>query len=377
MRRELIRLAVGTLGPGELEGIDLATLDARVQSLGLEAHALRTLSRMKKGAGVREADGQGSGGRVGPDAGAGPDVGIGSNVEAGKDAEPRGPEADRIGAGDGHFEDPLLQSWMKELRERVRAGAARNERADEWIRELVRRLAANEVPVMALKGSAIRRVVPGMGGRPVERVALMVPRDRLAVAEALLEEVPYRKEDLTVELHWRPTDDVPPGIVERCWAGSRSLDEETGSQSLDEETGMRVMAPGHRVLFGAVHAARLALDGELRQLADLALEFPLEDREAEVLAEEARAWPPRMVHGPLWLLARWGVPVPAALAERSQVRWWEAGLSLRVLERVVAGDGLAFLPHHRLVSAAHRWLARSGSMTASLLHTAERLTPTP
>ena len=298
-------------------------------------------------------------------------------------SEPQEPKPEAAEA----FDDPLLSSWVRELRERVRARAEQNQALEQVMVEGVDRLVEGDVPVILIGGAALRYDFESMAGRPLDRMRLMVPRSRMAEAGSILEgsgfgplprtggqggegspgatrpQSSYQKADVTLDLCWQPADEVTPGLVERCWDRSRIA---------DDGSGLRLLTSAHRVACGAAEVAERDLSETLLRLGDLALQFPLSEPEEKELAKEARGWPSRIVHGPLWLLGQWGVPVPRSLTEPVRIRWWETGVTRRVLERVVVGDALAFLSHRRLVSAAHRWLARSGSMTAALLHSAER-----
>ncbi len=347
--RLLIGLAVGTLDPEsfQLSSEEVEKFAPRVDELELHAHALHTL---------------------GPD------------------------------QGGADTNDPTWR-WRAELQRRVHQEAARNFRLDRQVREVASELRAQDIPTMILKGSAIRTAHPGMAGRPQGDVDLLVPEDDLDAAEAVLRgagftfqagyqdreayrrdhfHFPYARDGLVVELHWKPSGELPTGFLGRVWSEAVTLEESSGGKGsrggedsshgkASSDSTLLTLAPAHRVLFSSLHISRHGFVGMLRWLGDLALELPLAPSVEEMLLEEVRSWDPRRIHLPFWLLSRWGRIVPASLTEPARPHSLEVRLLEGVLTELALGRSPGLVPRHRKVSALLAWMKGDGTLMGSVL----------
>jgi hypothetical protein len=341
--RLLIELAVGTLDPEsfQISSEEVEKLAPRVDALGLQAHALHTL---------------------GPD------------------------------RGGSHTNDTTLR-WRAGLQRSVHQEAARNFRLDRQVREVASELRAQDIPTMILKGSAIRTAHPGMAGRPQGDVDLLVPEEDLDAAEAVLRAAgftfqagyqdreayrrdhfhfPYARGGLVVELHWKPSGELPTGFLDRVWSEAVALEkpsggEEPGGGKERSVSTLLTLAPAHRVLFSSLHISRHGFVGMLRWLGDLALELPLAPSGEERLLAEVRSWDPRRIHLPFWLLSRWGRMVPASLTEPARPHALEARFLEGVLTELALERSPGLVPRHRKVSALQAWMKGDSTLLGSVL----------
>lgn len=224
-----------------------------------------------------------------------------------------GPRQQRLGPGPA--------SWLQDLRQRVFAVAVDNLRRDGELREVLARLDEEGIPLVLLKGSALRVERPGLAGRFQCDVDVLLRRTDLERAEAVLAglgfqldesyldrerlltdhfHLGYHRRGATVELHWDIDASSPEGFVGRLWDASRPAEV--------DGCAVRVPSPEHQLLVACLHLSRHAFWGGLRWLADLRFLLPLPAEARERFAAEARVWPRRAVYCPLWLLAGRGVP---------------------------------------------------------------------
>jgi hypothetical protein len=285
-----------------------------------------------------------------------------------------GPSQTRLG--------PEASHWLAELRRRVSAVAVDNIRRDGELAEALGRLAEAGIEFILLKGSALRAARPDLVGRFQCDMDLLLRRDDLGPAEALLTGLGFRLDEsyldreallikhfhlgferrgAVVELHWDLDAASPPGFAERLW-------ERSVAASLDGRP-CRVLAPEHELLFGCLHLSRHAFRAGLRWLADLRLHLPVTPDPSGVaarFAEEARAWPRRAVLCPLWLLAEHGVPGAEALAGDGGAGRVERLLLRRLLAPLLVDEPWMGLPAWRVESALRAWLFSERSLPALL-----------
>jgi hypothetical protein len=217
--------------------------------------------------------------------------------------------------------DPGLAGWFGQLQGKVREVAMDNLQRDEELREAQDRFETAGIPFILLKGSALRMERPGLAGRFQCDVDVLLRREDLERAEAILLELGfeldesyldrerlltehfhlgYQRRGAAMELHWDVDVISPPGFAERLWERSHRVEHEGRL--------FRVLAPEHQLLVGCLHLSRHAFEGGLRWLGDLRLLLPAPPEVRERFAEEALAWPRRAVYLPLWFLAGLGVP---------------------------------------------------------------------
>lgn len=272
-----------------------------------------------------------------------------------------GPRQQRLG--------PEAARWLAGLRARVFAVAVDNLRRDAELREALARLDAAGIPLILLKGSALRAERPGLAGRYQCDVDVLLRRKDLERAEAILLEMGfildesfldrehllaehfhlgYQRRGAAVELHWDIDSLSPAGFAERLWERSRAVEFEGRT--------CRVLAPEHQLLVGCLHLSRHAFCGGLRWMADLKLLLPVEDGVRERFLEEAERWPRRAVHCPLWFLAAQGVPGSEAFPDGLEAGPAERRLLPHLLAALLLGEPWLGLPAWRGERALREWL---------------------
>ncbi|MFL6195931.1 MAG: nucleotidyltransferase family protein [Thermoanaerobaculia bacterium] len=282
-----------------------------------------------------------------------------------------GPRQQRLG--------PAPSRWLAGLRQSVFAVAVDNLRRDEELREALARLDGEGIPFILLKGSGLRAERPGLAGRFQCDVDVLLRRDDLERAEALLlglgftlDESYLRREALlaehfhlgyqrrgaAVELHWDVDAVSPPGFVERLWGFSRAVER--------DGRAFRVLAPEHQLLFACLHLSRHAFHGGLRWLADLRLLLPAPDDIRGRFLEEARGWPQRAVYCPLWLLALHGVAGSEAFPDALEAGPAERRLLQPLLTALLMDEPWMGLPAWRGAKALHTWLFSERSLLSLL-----------
>lgn len=278
-----------------------------------------------------------------------------------------GPRQQRLGPGPAR--------WLADLRRRVFAAAVDNLRRDEELRGALGRFGERGIPFILLKGSALRVERPGLAGRFQSDVDVLLRRDDLDRAEAVLAELGfvldesylergrlltehfhlgYHRHGAVVELHWDVDATSPPGFAERLWERSRPVE-------LDGRV-CRVLAPEHQLLVGCLHLSRHAFCAGLRWLADLKLLLPVPEEVRERFVEEARPWPHRAVYCPLWLLALQGVAGSEALADSLAAGPAERRLLHSLLVSLLVDEPWLGLPAWRGGKALHEWLFSERSL---------------
>jgi hypothetical protein len=296
---------------------------------------------------------------------------------------------------------PEAASWLGEMRRNVFAVAVDNLRRDEELREGLARLDAAGIPFILLKGSGLRAERPGLAGRFQCDVDVLLRRQDLGRAEAILAglgftldqsyldrasmlrehfHLGYQRRGATVELHWDIDVESPAGFTERLWEHSRRIE-------LDG-VACRVLAPEHQLLVACLHLSRHAFCAGLRWLADLKLLLPALPEVRERLVEEARGWPPRAVWCPLWLLALQAVPGAEAFADALDAGPAERRLLQPLLNALLVEEPWLGLPAWRGAKALHTWLFSDRSLFSllpeawgegvrALITPARALTPDP
>ena len=296
---------------------------------------------------------------------------------------------------------PEAASWLGEMRRNVFAVAVDNLRRDEELREGLARLDAAGVPFILLKGSGLRAERPGLAGRFQCDVDVLLRRQDLERAEAILAglgftldesyldrggmlrehfHLGYQRQGATVELHWDIDVESPAGFTERLWERSRRVEIDGGA--------CRVLAPEHQLLVACLHLSRHAFFSGLRWLADLKLLLPAPLETRERLVEEARGWPSRAVWCPLWLLALQGVPGAEAFADALDAGPAERRLLQSLLPALLLEEPWLGLPAWRGAKALHTWLFSDRSLLSllpeawgegvrALITPARALTPDP
>ncbi len=175
---------------------------------------------------------------------------------------------------------PSSAQFLAALAEAFRASAVRSLRMETELARVLAGLAAAEVPCLLLKGVALGQLVyPSPAERPVSDLDLLVPRERLAQAAAVLAGLGYRlhgpspqgrlgqsfyryraelpavgtlpeNQGLLVELHWSLAE--LPYYMDRInmaevWesarplGGRRTLDNDDGRRTLDNDDGRRTL----------------------------------------------------------------------------------------------------------------------------------------
>jgi hypothetical protein len=244
-----------------------------------------------------------------------------------------------------------------------------NLRRDEELGEALARLAEEGIGLVLLKGAALRAERRDVAGRFQCDVDVLLRREHLERAEALLLEMGFRLVDsyldraglldrhfhfgferrgAVIELHWDLDASSPAGFLDRFWARSREV--EHGGRSV------RVPAAEHQLLFGCLHLSRHSFFEGLRWLADLKLLLPLAGDAGERFAAEAAGWPSRAVYAPLWLLASHGVAEAAELARGLDAGPGERAVLRRLLPALLLGEPWLGIPGWRAAEALHAWL---------------------
>ena len=281
--------------------------------------------------------------------------------------ETLGPRQQRLGPG--------AAAWLAGLRQRVFAVAVDNLRRDEELREALGRLDAAGIPLILLKGSALRVERPGLAGRFQCDVDALLRRADLERAEAILRQLGfqldesyldrerllaehfhlgYQRRGATLELHWDVDVVSPPGFTERLWENSRVV--------ASKDRTVRVLAPEHQLLVACLHLSRHAFHSGLRWLADLRLHLPVSADVERRFVAEARGWPSRSVYGPLWLLAELGAEGLGGLPDRLEAGPAERRLLRRLLIPLLLSEPWLGLPVWRGAEALHAWLFSQRSL---------------
>ncbi len=272
--------------------------------------------------------------------------------------------------------EPAAARWLADLRQRVFAVAVDNLRRDEELREALARMVGEGIPLILLKGSALRAERPGLAGRFQCDVDVLLRRPDLERAETVLTDLgfvldesylgreallnghfhlAYQRRGATVELHWDIDVTSPPGFTGRLWERSREM-----------EGGLRVLAPEHQLLVACLHLSRHAFCQGLRWLADLKLLLPLSGEDRERFAAEARSWPGRAVYSPLWLLARCGAAGSEDFPDPLEAGPAERRLLHPLLVSLLVGEPWLGLPAWRGAKALHAWLFSERSLLGLL-----------
>lgn len=241
------------------------------------------------------------------------------------------------------------------------------------------RLRAEGIGLILLKGSALRLEAPGRAGRFQCDVDVLVRREDLERAEAILLEMGFRLDDsflgreellrrhfhfaferrgAVLELHWDLDHTSPPGFVDRLWRESRTVEADGRS--------WRVLSPWHHLLFGCLHLSRHGFHAGLRWLADLRSQFPVEPGVAAAFEQEARAWPSRPVRCPLWALGELGFAEARTLAGDGGADPFERALLRRFLVPLLLAEPWLGIPSWRLEHALRGWLFSERSLPALL-----------
>ncbi|MEO6193867.1 MAG: nucleotidyltransferase family protein [Thermoanaerobaculia bacterium] len=281
-----------------------------------------------------------------------------------------GPRQQRLG--------PRQAAWLSGLRQQVSAATVQNLLRDEELGEALARLAGEGIDLMLLKGAALRVERRDLAGRFQCDVDVLLRREHLETAEALLSGMGFRLDDsyldrqgllenhfhfgferrgAVIELHWDLDASSPPGFLDRFWARSRAV--------VSPGCALRVPSPEHQLLFGCLHLSRHSFFNGLRWLADLKLLLPVEGAR-EGFAAEAAAWPRRAAYGPLWYLAACGVPEAAELADGFGADRVERALLRRLLPALLLGEPWMGLPGWRAAKALHEWLFSEEPLLAFL-----------
>jgi hypothetical protein len=272
--------------------------------------------------------------------------------------------------------DPGLAGWFGQLQGKVREVAMENLQRDEELREALARFDEAGIPFILLKGSALRVERPGLAGRFQCDVDVLLRREDLERAEAILLELGfeldesyldrerlltdhfhlgYQRHGAAMELHWDVDVISPEGFTDRLWERSHVV-----------EGGFRVLAPEHQLLVGCLHLSRHAFEGGLRWLGDLRLLLPAPPEVRERFAEEALAWPRRAVYLPLWFLAGWGVPGSEAFPDGLEAGPAERRLLSSLIVPLLLCEPWMGLPAWRCAKALHAWLFSERSLFSLL-----------
>jgi len=274
---------------------------------------------------------------------------------------------------------PEPARWLGELRRKVFEVAVDNLQRDEELREALGRFEAADIPFILLKGSALRVERPGLAGRFQCDVDILLRREDLERAEAILLDLGfeldesyldrerlltdhfhlgYQRRGAAMELHWDIDVISPPGFTDRLWERSHEVER--------EGRAFRVLAPEHQLLVGCLHLSRHAFEGGLRWLADLRLLLPAPPEVRERFAGEALAWPRRAVYCPLWFLAGLGVPGSEAFPDGLEAGPAERRLLASLLVPLLLCEPWMGLPAWRCAKALHAWLFSDRSLFSLL-----------
>ncbi len=219
-------------------------------------------------------------------------------------------------------EAPTLRAG---LQRRCLLNAALNLERDRRVRKLFAVLSAANIPVMILKGTALRARYPELAGRPQCDTDFMVEKADVFRAEAVildqgyqLDQSRYTREQYlaehfhlkflqdghAIELHWTMSNHSTADAMENIW--NRAEDLQWG--------GVRVKMPAlaDQVAFHHVHISRHLFMHALRWFADLFFEldrWPDLDPYPQTVRQE---WPARYLQAPLRVASRHGGRLPSA-----------------------------------------------------------------
>jgi hypothetical protein len=179
-----------------------------------------------------------------------------------------------------------LQLIRANLHRRCVFNAANNLRMDVEVRGLCRALETEGIPVMLLKGAALRARYPDLAGRPQCDTDIMVKREDLERAEAVLESAGFQVDEKVytrqeylehhfdlrmirdqhpVELHWVISNDCRPDAMDGAWSRAELVDwggAPAWLPSLEDQ-----------LLFSQVHICRHIFSRSLRWIGDLVFEL--------------------------------------------------------------------------------------------------------
>lgn len=215
-----------------------------------------------------------------------------------------------------------LEQWRQALAWRCRENALANLRSDALVRRQIKRLQQAGIPVMLLKGTALRARYPELSGRPQCDTDIMVRRGDVEGAEAVLSDEGYIvdekfftrdqylndhfdlrmiKEGHAIELHWAMSTECSEGAAERSWSRAEQI----------EWGGVPAWLPSieDQIVFTQVHMSRHGFGLGLRWMADLAFEaerWPGLERRLKVVR---RDWPSRPARAPMVVAADHGLRV--------------------------------------------------------------------
>jgi hypothetical protein len=214
------------------------------------------------------------------------------------------------------------------LKMRCLQNAAHNLQTDAQARRLCAGLQSAGIPVMLLKGTALRARYPELAGRPQCDTDVLVRRGDLGRAEAVVREAGYRvdeklftreqyleehfdlrmiKDDNAVELHWTMSNECAAGAIERTWERAEPIDW----------GGTPVWLPcvEDQVVFTQVHICRHLFVRGLRWFGDMLFEIERWPDLAPRLEKVRREWPARMVYAPVKVAADQGLAPDRQAAE--------------------------------------------------------------
>lgn len=214
------------------------------------------------------------------------------------------------------------------LEMRCLQNAAHNLRMDAQARRLCAGMQSEGIPVMLLKGAALRARYPELAGRPQCDTDVLVRRDDLGRAEAVVREAGYRvdektftreqyldehfdlrmiKENIAVELHWTMSNECAAGAIERTWQRAEAIDW----------GGTPVWLPcvEDQLIFTQVHICRHLFVRSLRWFGDMLFEIERWPDLAPRLEKVRREWPSRMVYAAVKVAADQGLAPDRQAAE--------------------------------------------------------------
>jgi hypothetical protein len=262
-----------------------------------------------------------------------------------------------------------IQEIRALLQRRCVFNAANNLRMDMEVRNLCRQLEVAGIKVMLLKGSALRARYSELAGRPQCDTDILIERDHLERAEAILAQAGFRvdeksftreeyltqhfdlrmiRDDHPVELHWAISNEGKEGATERSWERAEPI----------KWRGVSVWIPALEdgVVFSSVHISRHLFWGSLRWFGDLVMELERGNDISSGWAEIAMDWPPRMAGVPFIILKELGYSVPGSIGTPSAVSPMDRFLLQKICLAAVWNEDGLWLPSNLWGYALAKWL---------------------
>lgn len=262
-----------------------------------------------------------------------------------------------------------VQAVLEALQDRCRYNAMSNLHTDIQARRLCERLAARGIPVMLLKGTALRARHPELSGRPQCDTDVLVPWSAVQSAEAVLESEGYvvdesrltREEYLTqhfdlrmirggeaVELHWSMCNEGSPRAIDRTWERAERIDW--------AGTPVWLPSPEDQLVFTQLHLCRHSFTRGLRWIADLCFEAEHYPVQLGVLDTVGADWPARWLCATATVAAGYGLRGMAVPEPCPQLSSWEGALLRSICDAHLFNGTWCGVPVWRSEGVLAEWL---------------------